>query len=479
MVEKKKINFVTIHRDLKEKLNAISPSFCAAKWTQVSLHLHNGRTHSCHHPRPHIVPLEELRKNPSALHNTNHKKQQRKLMLEGIRPKECQYCWNVEGLPNYDSGTFFSDRITKSGEPWSRCKIDEIVKSGPDANLNPTYVEVNFSNICNFKCSYCSPVFSSRWTEEIEKYGPYPMASNYNNLDWYRKNGEMPIHHKEHNPYVEAFWKWWPDLVKDLQVLRITGGEPLLADDTYKILDFLQKNPQPQLRLAINTNACSPNSKIDDFIAKAKQLLLEKKILNLDLFISIDSVGAPAEYGRFGLNFNQWLINVERFLVEFPTTKITIMSATNIFSVTKYKELLEILLEFKRKYTTEIRPVAVSLDVAILTHPQHQCVSILTDEYKNCMDSSLEFMKNNRVNKTNADGTGIGFLDYEISRMERFVEFLKTKPKESDSFNLETLQKDFYKFVNEHDRRRGTNFLEVFPELLNFYNHCKSLVLEN
>ena len=65
----------------KKNLDTISPSFCAAKWKQVTIHLQNGHTHSCHHPSPHKVPLNELQANPSALHNTNHKKEQRKLQI--------------------------------------------------------------------------------------------------------------------------------------------------------------------------------------------------------------------------------------------------------------------------------------------------------------------------------------------------------------------------------------------------------------
>ena len=51
-------------------LNEVSPSFCTAKWKQVTLHLHSGQTHSCHHPVPHKIPLDEIADNPSALHNT-------------------------------------------------------------------------------------------------------------------------------------------------------------------------------------------------------------------------------------------------------------------------------------------------------------------------------------------------------------------------------------------------------------------------
>ena len=66
----------------RDILNNVSPSFCTAKWLQTTLLLQNGYNHSCHHPSPHKIPLEELKDNPAALHNSRFKKAQRAMMLE-------------------------------------------------------------------------------------------------------------------------------------------------------------------------------------------------------------------------------------------------------------------------------------------------------------------------------------------------------------------------------------------------------------
>ena len=79
-------------QQVKEKLDKVGCGFCLAKWTQVTIHLGLGMTHSCHHPSPHKISLKEIKRNPSALHNTSYKKQKRKEMLEGKRPQECNYC---------------------------------------------------------------------------------------------------------------------------------------------------------------------------------------------------------------------------------------------------------------------------------------------------------------------------------------------------------------------------------------------------
>ena len=87
-----KSDFYKSAEDIKVQLDSVSPSFCLAKWNQVSLHLPTGLNNSCYHPPLHKMELGT----PSALHNTQHKKEMRKLMLEGVRPSECQYCWNIE-----------------------------------------------------------------------------------------------------------------------------------------------------------------------------------------------------------------------------------------------------------------------------------------------------------------------------------------------------------------------------------------------
>ena len=122
--------FMTAAEDMKDKLG---PSLCYAKWKQVSLHLPTGLNNSCYHPPLHKIPLDAIKKNPGALHNTEHKKQQRKLMVEGKRPEECSYCWAIEDAGN------LSDRHYRSGEPWAQMDPTNI---DWQQDVVPSYVEV-------------------------------------------------------------------------------------------------------------------------------------------------------------------------------------------------------------------------------------------------------------------------------------------------------------------------------------------------
>ena len=218
MAEAKTYKENPIYLSTKDKLNEVGPGFCLAKWTQVTLQLQNGHNHSCHHPRTHKISETEIARNPSALHNTRYKKLRRKEMLQGARPTECDYCWNIE-----DNSSSYSDRIYKSAEPWSEPYFDEIKNSRWNEDFNPRYVEVSFSNVCNFKCSYCGPEYSSQWLQETKQFGGYPTTPIYNSYESLEIRDSVPILHSEYNPYVEAFWDWWPELYNDLHTFRITG----------------------------------------------------------------------------------------------------------------------------------------------------------------------------------------------------------------------------------------------------------------
>jgi len=451
-------------RRFRNHLNSISPSFCLAKWKQVTIHLATGYTHSCHHPAPHRIPPEEIVVDVSALHNTKFKKEQRKLMLEGKRPKECGYCWNVEDSDS--SGEVFSDRIVKSLSPWAKPYMKEVANSNFSDNAVPSYMEVSFSNACNFKCSYCSPEVSSQWMDEIKKYGPYPTTTKFNNLEWLKDQNKMPILEREYNPYVEAFWKWWPEIYPKLEVLRITGGEPLLTKNTFKVLEYVLENPRPELELNINSNLCVPDKIFDSFIAKIKQIQLTGSVKSFKLYTSCESIGARAEYIRYGLDYHQWLTNCRRILEEIPTAKLTIMSTYNALSVTSYKDFLKDVLNLRKQYANGNYQHPMSIDMPYLRWPSHQSVNILTKDYLHFIEEQIDFMKENLQTTNNA-----GFHDYEINSLNKVYSiFLNSLKVDNNVID----RRDFVLFIDNHDHRRNTNFLETFPEMSEFYNYCKT-----
>ena len=471
------MNPVTNHFNItRNKLNKIGSGMCLAKWTQTTIHLQIGRTHSCHHPDTHTIPLDELEKNPSALHNTNFKKEKRKEMLEGKRPTECDYCWNVE-----DNSNEFSDRTFKSSEPWSFPYYDDITKADWKENHFPKYVEISFSNACNFKCSYCGPSFSSQWVQEIEKYGGYPTTDNFNDMGWMIQQNRMPIKHSEYNPYVEAFWKWWPELYNNLHTFRVTGGEPLLAKDTWDVLDFIINTPQPnkKLNLSINSNLGAPDELINRFIDKVNKITDEERVNEIVIFTSVDGWGAQAEYGRNGLIFNKFWDNLNKILTKCPKVTIGIMSTYNALSVPSYDKLIKGVYDLKKQYGSPDRAwtTPVSLDASFLRHPFHQTVQVLPFDFSQTIKSHSELASkyvevfHHNLNKS---GVSYGYTEIEVTKLKRIYDWMIAP---QDVQQQMTNRYNFYKFFSEHDKRRGTDFCKTFPEYEEFYHFCKNIII--
>ena len=433
--------------DVKSQLDSVGCGFCLAKWTQVTMHLQIGHTHSCHHPGTHPIPQREIKRNPSALHNTRFKKLRRKEMLEGKRPVECDYCWNVE-----DNSNEFSDRTFKSAEPWSLKHIQEIKDQSWKKDFNPRYVEVSFSNACNFKCSYCSPQFSTKWMEEIEEHGAYPTTDGFNGIDYLIQEDKMPIPIKDHNPYVEAFWKWWPDLYHDLHTFRITGGEPLMSKDTWKVLDYIIEtdNPNKNLSLAINSNLGVPDVLIDRFIEKVNRITEEGKVKDFVIFTSCDAHGERAEYIRNGLVYNKFMDNVDKVLEKCPRINITFMVTYNALSVPNYDEMLYDVydLKVKHKGTDRYWPGAILVDTSYLRHPQHQAVKTLMND-KNFdwsqnvwkQAETMYYLQAPYFAKQEA-----GYGDLEIIKMKRIYDWM-ISDEESNIKNMRMFNFYNYNFI--------------------------------
>lgn len=441
-------------KDVRDRLNKIGPGFCTQKWLHQTLYLHTGDNHSCYHPKPHHISIEEIQKDPSALHNTSWKKQQRKTMLEGGRPGECYYCWNIEDLP----GEHISDRMIHSSSDYSEPLIEQLATLPWDAPINPRYLEVSFGNGCNYRCGYCCPQASTMWMEEIKEHGNYDLTYNQYGID-FLKNGTY-YGPKDDNPYIEAFWKWWPSLKKDLHTLRITGGEPLMNPGAMQFFDLLEKEPAPDLEISLNSNLGVTFSKVDRLILRIKSLLEQKKIRNFSFYTSIDSWGEQAEYIRTGLKCDHWERNMTEVIK--AGAKVNLMCTFNVLCVTNFQKLLEKVIEWRKTYGRH----SVEFDTPYLKEPPHWMINILTDDFIVHMDNTLEFIQNNQDWLTP--------LEYE--KFKRVTNYMKENPVTEQ--RIRQGRRDFYSFFTENDRRLGTNLLETFPEYREFYELCKD-VYEN
>jgi hypothetical protein len=453
-----KSKFLTAAEQMKQDLG---PALCLAKWKQVSLHLPTGLNNSCYHPPLHPIDASLLTDNPSALHNTPHKKEQRKIMLRQERPAECSYCWNME-----DNGKL-SDRHYRSGEPWAAKDFNAIMNSTGDENVIPSYVEVNFNHACNLSCSYCSPQFSSTWQQEVESHGGYPTSTIHNDPSHFRGRN-MPIPVREHNPYVDAFWSWWPTLYPELTHFRMTGGEPMLDKNTYRVFDYVLANPKPDLHLNVTSNFSVDEKSWQRYKGYVKELCEGEKIEHFMQFVSLDSFGPQAEYIRHGLDFDLLWDRVNQFLTEIPgRNSITFIVTMNNLSVTGLGKLFSAILGLRKLYSATYQ--RVWFDTPVLRQPAWQSLQLLPESYVDELETVWAFMlKNTETAQTRFHG----FKDYEIARLDRDMAWMRDGQRLDQAY-INKNKADFYRFFAEHDRRRGTDFLKTFPEMQSWWQECE------
>ena len=441
-----------------EKMQAdLGPALCLAKWKQVSLHLPTGLNNSCYHPPLHRIPIEDIGRNPAALHNTPHKKEQRKLMLAGVKPAECSYCWNMEA---HDK---LSDRHYRSGEPWAAKDYSIITKSTGDEDAIPSYVEVNFNNVCNLACSYCSPQFSSTWQQETDRHGSYPTLVPHNAPEHF-SGSRKPIPARDHNPYVEAFWAWWPTLYPELEHFRMTGGEPLLDKNTYRVFDYVLANPSAKLHLNVTSNFSVDEKSWQKYLAYVKQLC-DGRIEHFMQYVSLDAWGAQAEYIRHGLDFDLLWDRVNQFLTQVPSySSLTFIVTMNNLSVPSLENLFAGILGLRKTYSKTYQ--RVWFDTPVLREPAWQSLQILPEPYADKLEHLWAWM----IRQIETDQAPFqGFKDYELSRLDRDIAWMRAGQGQDHS----RARADFYRFFSEHDRRRGTNFLTTFPEMRSWWAECE------
>ena len=423
-----------------------SKSLCLAKWYNATIWLGSGMTTSCHHPPAHKVDLEGVKNNPKLLHNTPEKKEHRKQMQQGIRPKGCEYCWKIEDMgPDYISDRVYKSKIYTDKELW-----DADLPADSDVNLRT--LEIAFDRTCNFACSYCNPAFSTTWAKDIKDNGAYQnLVSDGRNHFTHAHDSSQLYNVGEVNPYVEAFFKWWElDLHTTLRELRVTGGEPLMSADLWRLIEWFKDNvDKSQTTLAINSNLGGKKELIDKLIEAKTHLP------SLDVYTSNESVDTHAEYIRDGLDYMQWYKNLVRLIEAGINTHV--MCTVNALCLRTLPTLLRQLTDLRSKYGSNTAIFSLN----ILRFPSFQSPLVLPPHLRNVAAARLSIFLKSREDILH----GI-----EIGQVKRLITYLQEVEKpHSEAFEMPKLHNDFKQFYTQYDIRRNKNFPETFPDLAEWY----------
>ena len=434
----------------KQYLDTKSDSFCAAKWYNATIWLGSGQTTSCHHPLPHQIDIEAIKTNPKAIHNTQQKKFEREQMQAGERPAGCEYCWKIEDIGPDN----VSDRVYKS-KIYSKDSLNKAFNTPCHQDVDLQTLEISFDRTCNFACSYCNPAFSTTWVKDIKKNGAYEgLQSDGRNHFTHPHDSSQKYGYGEFNPYVDAFWRWWEsDLHRTLKELRVTGGEPLMSADMWKLLDWFKNNHgKSETRLSINSNLCPKDELMNKLIDASHH------IKHFDVYTSAEAMWSQAEYIRDGMNFKQWHTNMLRLIEQGSLDGLHVMCTINALSLDSLPELIDMMVAWKRSYGKDYPNFTLN----ILRFPSFQSPVVLPQYIKNIAINKLKFQ---------TDVYKDDLHDMEINQMNRLIHYLQSVDSpHSGADTMDKLQHDFKNFYKQYDQRRQKNFNSTFSkEMVEWY----------
>lgn len=396
---------------------------CRLKWSWSTIFLNTGTTASCHRSSESILNPDNF----FDFHNTERKLIDRQAMLEGKWPGHgCEYCRDAE-LAGAQSDRQF--QLTVPDEYPKSLDLDPT-----QVVTYPTTLEVFFNNTCNLACIYCKAAFSSRIETEDKKFG-YPLIKLADGYD--SDKGR----YKE---FVPLFWSWLDQGYDKLLHFNVLGGEPLIQDDLYKLLDYIDEHPNPNLTLNIITNLMVKKEIIIEFVNKAKQILAKRHLKRIMILASVECWGSEQEYIRYGFNCKTFEENIE-YLLDQKFLNLNLLSTVNALSINSMPELAEKVKKWNIKkdvvwYTHLVLPI----DKHILS-PNYFDFSI----YENSFNRVLDSLKS-RTDKHKET----------ILLLEGIIDKLKSTSKNSPEKKKKLLD-----YLTEIDKRRNLNWKSTFTWL--------------
>jgi hypothetical protein len=145
----------------------------------------------------------------------------------------------------------------------------------------------------------------------------------------------------------------------------------------------------------------------------------------------------------------------------------------NNLSVLGLQKLLEFILAMRKTHSTTYQ--RVWFDTPVLRQPAWQSLQILPESYVAVLERTADWME---MNMETAEDPFHGFKDFEVQRLRRDIAWMREGQRLSTA-RLNKDKADFYRFFAEHDRRRGTEFLHVFPQMKSWWEECRYHAVSN
>ena len=410
--------------DRKKFLLTKSKTFCIYPW----IHMHaypTGEAWPCCHAEMAAGPVGNCRdRSLKEIWNSDRMLELRQDMLNEKSNSYCTRCYEQE-----QSG-FFSGRQSANKHHGHHInRIDSTKHDGTVDQFEMTYWDIRFSNLCNLRCRSCGHIFSSQWyQDQVKLAGP----------EWAKKNKVL-------NYAGRTETDIWEQLIPHLDYVEqiyFAGGEPLLMEEHYNILEELERRGRFDVRLIYNTNFTEVKLK-DRYVFD-----YWKKFNQVAVGASLDAMGDRAEYIRKGTNWIQVEENRRKMMEICPEVDFYISPTLSIMNAWH-------LPDFHRDWVAKGLLKPQDLNVNILQDPAYYRIDIAPMKYKQRLrvkfEEHLEWLRpQDRLGRAT-----VGF--------ESAINFMMG----TDNTNL--LPK-FKSKTEQLDSIRSESMLKIIPELESLFD---------
>jgi radical SAM protein with 4Fe4S-binding SPASM domain len=405
--------------DRKRFLLDKSQRFCMLPW----IHLHaapNGDVYPCCHSM-NIDPVGSAKTHTlEQVWNQQPQRQLRQNMLSETSSVACRRCYEQE-----DSGFFSGRKSANKHFGHYIHKIDSTLEDGTQPEFEMTYWDIRFSNLCNLRCRSCGHIFSSQWYQDQAKLaGP----------EWKQQNKVLNYAGRTETD----MWEQLKPHLEFVEQVYFAGGEPILMEEHYNILEELIRLGRTDVRLIYNTNFTHTDLKGRSVFEYWKQFK------SVAVGASLDDSGARGEYIRKGTDWAVVEQNRREMMAVCPKVDFYISATLSILNVGH-------LPQFHRDWVEAGLINPQDFNVNILQDPLQYRIDIAPLAYK----EELSTIYSNHIAWLRERDP----LNRATTGFESAVQFMNA----TDNSHLIP---QFWAKTNQLDEIRNENVLDIIPELV-------------
>lgn len=341
-------------------------------------------------------------------------------MLAGEKVEGCTRCYEQEG-----SG-FFSMRLSSNKHFGHHIALTD----NPNPEMKLVYWDIRFSNLCNLRCRSCGHIFSSNWYDDQAKIVEMEHGSGEG---WKSRHKRLYFAGRSE----DDMWDQLKDQIDNLEQVYFAGGEPLIMEEHYRLLNELIKRGRTDVRLIYNTNFTELSYK------KTNVLHLWKEFKSVSVGASLDAMGMRAEYIRKNCDWSQIEHNREEMLQVCPNVDFYISPTVSIMNAWH-------ISDFHRAWVDMGLLKPQDLNINILQDPAYFRIDVLSQKFKEEIKAKWEDHLAWLKPKDHLTRATTGF--------ESAINFMMADDKSH-------LLPKFWDRTNKLDKIRNESLLGAIPEL--------------